>query len=115
MAGEPINVRCFLVGCCSSILSVKIGPPTVGKQLVGATAQKDSGKKREDKLYSSTPTSTTGKAKAMEMAGLWGQRVALSQGWPWQTPLKPEPLQHCDCMAHTVRGSEKDLLNCSRL
>lgn len=41
--------------------------------------------------------------------------TSLSQGWPWQTQLKPEPLQHCDCMAHTVRSSEKDLLNCSRL
>lgn len=60
-------------GRCSNILSVKVGPPTVEKQLVGATAQKDSGKKGEDALCSSTPTSTTGKAKAMEMAGLWGQ------------------------------------------
>lgn len=73
MAGEPVSGRCFVVGRCSNILSVKVGPPTVEKQLVGATAQKDSGKKGEDALCSSTPTSTTGKAKAMEMAGLWGQ------------------------------------------
>lgn len=64
--------------------------------------------------YSSTPTSITGKAEAMEMTGLW-DRGALSQGWPWQTPLKPRATTHCDFMAHTVRGSEKGLLNCSRL
>lgn len=104
-----------MVGCCSNTLSVKVGPPTVGKQLVGATAPKDSGKKREDTLVFIYSNKHHGQSKAMEMAGLWGQRVALSQGWPWQTPLKPEPLQHCDYMAHTVRGSEKDLLNCSRL
>lgn len=115
-AGEPISVRCFLAGCCSNLLSVKVSPPLLGNQLVGAIAHSlDSGKRRDDTLYSSTPTSVTGKAKAMEMTGPWGQRVALSQGWPWQTSLKPELLRHCDCMAHTVRGSEKDLLNCSRL
>lgn len=114
MAGEPINVRCFWQDAAPTFFQSRSATP-IGNQLVGATAQKDSGKKSEDTLYSSTPTSITGKAKAMEMTGPWGQRVALSQGWPWQTQLKPEPLQHCDCMAHTVRSSEKDLLNCSRL
>lgn len=74
---SQINGRCFLIGCCSNILSVRVSPFLVGKQLVGATAQKDSGKKREGTLDSSTPTSITGKAKAMKMAGLWG-RVALT-------------------------------------
>lgn len=78
MAGEPNNVRCFLIGCCSNILSVKVSPFLVGKQLVGATAQRDSGKKREDTLDSSTPTSITGKAKAMEMTGLWGRGGTLT-------------------------------------
>lgn len=54
----------------------------------GGYSRKDTGR-REDTLYSSTPTSITGKAEAMEMTGLWGQGLALSQGWPWQTPLKP--------------------------
>ena len=52
----------------------------------------------------------------MEMAGLWGRGVALSQGWPWQTPLKPRATTTLDVMAHTgaVRKVYLTVLGCSK-
>lgn len=82
-----------------------------------SNSPKDGGRSGKDTMYFSYSNKHHGKAKAMEMTGLWGQRVALSQGWPWQTLLKPEPLQHCDFMAHTVRAVRKvylTVLGCSK-
>lgn len=54
-----------------------------------SNSPKDGGRSGKDTMYFSYSNKHHGKAKAMEMTGLWGQRVALSQGWPWQTLLKP--------------------------
>lgn len=63
---------------------------------------------------SATPTSITGKAKAMEMTGLWGQRVALSQGWPWQTLLKPNTATSWHTQLGAVRKVYLTVLGCSK-
>lgn len=47
----------------------------------------------------------------MEMTGLWGQGGTLTGMAVANTA---EAQSHYN-MAHTVRGREKDLLNCSRL
>lgn len=79
-------MSCFLAGCHSNIRSGQ-DQPTPSGELAGRS--KSPKGQWWTQCISSTPTSITGKAKAMEMTGLWGQRVALSQGWPWQTLLKP--------------------------
>lgn len=67
---------------------------------------------------SATPTSITGKAKAMEMTGLWGQRVALITGMAVANTAEAQSHYNTATLWHTQLGAVRKVyltvLGCSK-
>lgn len=116
MAEEPIKVSCLGVGCCSNILS-RQGQPTPSWELPRGSYSLKGQWKEEGRhtifIYSNKHHGQSeSDGDDWSVGTEWG---ALSQGWPWQTPLKPGATTTLRLHGTHSEGSEKGLLNCSRL